>query len=223
MRDTPIGTVAADSRFHADFLALAWAHQQISHIFSDKTGTLTQNKMIFRGCVVGTKRYGDRPSGMSTPASVSLPSASSGAPGTPGFRDPAVDFDATELLHDLRNPANLQQAELLREFLVNLAVCNSIIPEQRLDEHGEPTHHDGCLRNVPSVLTPAHFTESLTRTPRRQYIRQVPSVVARRVRAHHRCQSVRCGLQGALPVRTHRWRCSMGYKRLRRRGLRLVA
>jgi len=138
-RGTSIGTAHADRRLRADLPpSRAGRHQQISHIFSDKTGTLTQNKMIFRGCVVGTKRYGDRPSGMSTPASASLPSAGGGAPGTPGFRHPALDFDATELLHDLRNPANPQQAELLREFLVNLAVCNSIIPEQRVDEHGEP-------------------------------------------------------------------------------------
>lgn len=31
---------------------------QVEHIFSDKTGTLTQNKMVFQRCVVGGIYYG---------------------------------------------------------------------------------------------------------------------------------------------------------------------
>ena len=33
---------------------------QIEFIFSDKTGTLTQNKMEFKLCVIGDEMYGDR-------------------------------------------------------------------------------------------------------------------------------------------------------------------
>jgi phospholipid-transporting ATPase len=32
---------------------------QVQHIFSDKTGTLTQNQMQFRCCSVGGVSYGD--------------------------------------------------------------------------------------------------------------------------------------------------------------------
>lgn len=32
---------------------------QVDFIFSDKTGTLTQNKMIFKKFAVGEKTYGD--------------------------------------------------------------------------------------------------------------------------------------------------------------------
>jgi P-type E1-E2 ATPase len=34
---------------------------QIDFIFSDKTGTLTQNKMIFKKCSVGGTVFGDLP------------------------------------------------------------------------------------------------------------------------------------------------------------------
>jgi phospholipid-translocating ATPase len=32
---------------------------QVDFIFTDKTGTLTQNKMIFKKCTVGSMVYGD--------------------------------------------------------------------------------------------------------------------------------------------------------------------
>lgn len=35
---------------------------QIQHIFTDKTGTLTENKMIFRRCVVNGSDYNHPPS-----------------------------------------------------------------------------------------------------------------------------------------------------------------
>lgn len=33
---------------------------QIQYVFSDKTGTLTCNKMEFKLCMIGIKEYGDK-------------------------------------------------------------------------------------------------------------------------------------------------------------------
>jgi hypothetical protein len=169
---------------------------QIDHVFSDKTGTLTQNKMVFRRCVIGGIPYGGPLSQLATaqpappPASAAaapglpLPPASvnsatgarhgttvgpsTGTPGTHDFRDPAIDFDTAPLLRHLRcEPENhtpttsappspkhtraegtetatvrdegkpaaaadvAAQAARIEEFLVNLAVCHSVIPEER--------------------------------------------------------------------------------------------
>ena len=81
--------------------------------------------MIFRSCIVGDKGY-SVPKGDGKPSGT-VPEATTGVPGTPSFRDPALDFDATDLLQDLHTPGS-PQAALLEEFLVNLAVCHSIIP-----------------------------------------------------------------------------------------------
>lgn len=39
-------------------VVVAFAHKKVSHVFSDKTGTLTQNVMEFRKCSIGGVSYG---------------------------------------------------------------------------------------------------------------------------------------------------------------------
>ncbi|XP_021953881.1 probable phospholipid-transporting ATPase IA isoform X2 [Folsomia candida] len=72
---------------------------QVRYVFSDKTGTLTRNVMEFKGCTVGGEMY-----------------------------DP--DFfllDPIPLIENLRS--GHKTADEIREFLVLLSVCHTVIPE----------------------------------------------------------------------------------------------
>ncbi|CAI5740243.1 unnamed protein product [Hyaloperonospora brassicae] len=104
---------------------------RVHHVFTDKTGTLTKNLMIFRYCMVGGKHYGGRldDKGMEADtSSETMPTRSGASKHGPRY----VDFDPTELFADIQ--AGGEQAETLRHFLQHMALCHTLIPTKPLAE-----------------------------------------------------------------------------------------
>ncbi|GMF10161.1 unnamed protein product [Phytophthora lilii] len=104
---------------------------RVHHVFTDKTGTLTMNLMLFRYCMVGGRHYGG--SMQEKDMEAEIPDE------TPSFQGNArkdgprfVDFDPTELFADIQ--AGGEQAETLRRFLRHLALCHTLIPTKSLAE-----------------------------------------------------------------------------------------
>jgi phospholipid-transporting ATPase len=103
---------------------------QVDFIFSDKTGTLTQNKMEFIRCHVAGVRYG--PGEMEKQHEyidrVECPT------GLPPFQEKTCRFIDNRLAH------RRDQKEV-DEFMTLLGVCHSIIPEY-------PDGHDGSYEGI---------------------------------------------------------------------------
>ncbi|XP_021953805.2 probable phospholipid-transporting ATPase VD isoform X3 [Folsomia candida] len=121
---------------------------QIQYIFSDKTGTLTENKMIFRRCAIGAIDYNH----------TEMPDESS-------FRDrpnlfPSLKVNPT--LYELFGQWNIQisvesgnlqegyseKAEKIREFFLILAICNTVVVAKhphvdKMNDHGDVEEPDG--------------------------------------------------------------------------------
>lgn len=72
---------------------------QIEYVFSDKTGTLTCNKMEFKRCSIGGICYG---------------------------AGNEHEFNAYELLNNLKNH---ESKGVIDEFLTLIATCHTVIPE----------------------------------------------------------------------------------------------
>jgi phospholipid-transporting ATPase len=121
---------------------------QISHIFSDKTGTLTQNVMEFRKCSINGISYGHgtteiglaalKRSGKLSDAdnedNESVESLRSGIPAVKASADgstlkkvPYCNLDAPELFE---NMSKEPQQQFIVDFFTHLSVCHTVIPEK---------------------------------------------------------------------------------------------
>lgn len=81
---------------------------QVEFIFSDKTGTLTQNKMEFKKCTVNMEIYGD-------------------AVVEDGPIDRIPDKNLAEVKSIIQDNNDAEENEELRRFFLFLAVCHNIV------------------------------------------------------------------------------------------------
>ncbi|KAH9255098.1 hypothetical protein BASA81_006857 [Batrachochytrium salamandrivorans] len=108
---------------------------QVSHVFSDKTGTLTQNVMRLVGCSIGGKRFG-----------VKVPDAVKHTEGTQFATKDTSEMDKVLGKRTLDYPvvfadflAQLQTSREAAEFLLILAVCHTVVMDR--DDLGQPRYN----------------------------------------------------------------------------------
>jgi len=137
MEDIQMYDESKNERCRVRSLALADELGQVSHIFSDKTGTLTANHMQFRRCIVGGTSYGCGDTAIShalrrgTPVKLSSAPRPAFANCKPGVEE-FIEFEEAEgvpsLFDDVVSAGT--QGELARELMVAMATNHSVLMEQ---------------------------------------------------------------------------------------------
>lgn len=130
---------------------------QIEYIFSDKTGTLTQNVMEFKKCTINGVPYGEAyteaQAGMQRRQGVDIEVEGAKARkqiahdrikmlqdlrkmhDNPYLHDDELTFVAPDLVQDLAGASGLEQQKATEEFMLALALCHTVITERT---PGEP-------------------------------------------------------------------------------------
>ncbi|KAK9870972.1 hypothetical protein WA026_009932 [Henosepilachna vigintioctopunctata] len=136
-RDVDMFDPIAQRRTECRALNITEELGQVQYIFSDKTGTLTENKMIFRRCAIGGIDY-NHPE---------LQAAKKGNKST----SLSVVINS-KLLNDLQGIGPLSEqifcnksmhAHRIQEFLLLMAICNTVVCSQH-------PHHD--LMNASGII-----------------------------------------------------------------------
>lgn len=140
---------------------------RVHHIFTDKTGTLTMNLMLFRFCMIDGKHYGGEV--LDEDSSYNGGSTSSAQPGNGST--PFVNFDPTELFADLRVGDN--HAARIQLFLRHLALCHTLIPAKPFAEmcaSASPEYSASSPDEQALVSAAAHCNV--------RFVHRTPSVMA---------------------------------------------
>ncbi|ETW01907.1 hypothetical protein H310_06461 [Aphanomyces invadans] len=134
---------------------------QVTHVFSDKTGTLTCNMMEFRRCSIGGVSYGRG----NTPATdVSWP-APAHAP------TPHVNFHGPEIYAHMDGAVGEDQAKRIDLFMTVLAVCHTVLPETGRASHASHPPSDVASQyssHSPSDTTAPHSVTYSAASPDEQ-------------------------------------------------------
>lgn len=130
---------------------------QIEYIFSDKTGTLTQNVMEFRKCTINGVPYGEAyteaQAGMDKRAGVNVEVEGAKAREQIAkdriamlltlreihknpyvLHDDQLTFVSPEFVADLRGAAGEEQAKANSHFMLALALCHTVLPDRMSDD-----------------------------------------------------------------------------------------
>ncbi|KAF2075144.1 hypothetical protein CYY_003534 [Polysphondylium violaceum] len=126
---------------------------QIQYIFSDKTGTLTCNEMVFNQCTIGGQVYGPHESSLTL-----LRLGYQGELSSSTVSQSSLGSSTNNAL-EMHTPN-----QYIKEFLLCLALCNTVIIEKKGKEGADLDYSPTSANSIPTYQASSPDEEALTIT-----------------------------------------------------------
>ncbi|KAJ7294782.1 hypothetical protein O6H91_Y232800 [Diphasiastrum complanatum] len=131
VRDTHMYDSGSDSRFQCRALNINEDLGQIKYVFSDKTGTLTENKMEFHSASI----FGANYFGISLVTDKNFDAVNGSydtrmAKGSQGWKPTVEARVDPKIVQILQSPSSTHERKVLHEYFLVLAACNTVVPTQ---------------------------------------------------------------------------------------------
>lgn len=139
IRDMEMFHADTNTRFQCRALNINEDLGQIKYMFSDKTGTLTENKMEFHSASVNGIDYSDASAEQS---SVKEEETCVSEAFLKKWRPKMGSKVDTRLVRLLQSPLHTQERKMVHEYMLVLAACNTIVPTRvKMSSTGELVMH----------------------------------------------------------------------------------
>ncbi|KAK3100160.1 hypothetical protein FSP39_015575 [Pinctada imbricata] len=163
----------ADKRIECRALNITEDLGQIDYIFSDKTGTLTENQMEFKSCTVGGTNYPHTPEFeddlSETGSRYSLANISRASSVMENLKlEPGLQREISSMCLRSLNSVNIDVQETshsqrIQEFFLLMAICNTVVVTHHA--HEDLMDDSGSILNGGAKASHHQSTDSLDKTP----------------------------------------------------------